>query len=125
MKINLMMKGSINMLKKIITVFLIIFFFSFSYIKTNGDNYINNNNNDEDSITIESLIPKRGEQNIISTPEIKISYSCNHNLDDFKLFINFKDVTKKTIVTSKYIYYKCDKKLKRGVQVVRLAYKYG
>ena len=57
-----MMKGSINMLKKIITVFLIIFFFSFSYIKTNGDNYINNNNNDEDSITIESLIPKRGEQ---------------------------------------------------------------
>ena len=72
MKINLMMKGSINMLKKIITVFLIIFFFSFSYIKTNGDNYINNNNSDEDSITIESLIPKRGEQNIISTPEIKI-----------------------------------------------------
>ena len=117
-----MMKGSINMLKKIITVFLIIFFFSFSYIKTNGDNYINNNNNDEDSITIESLIPKRGEQNIISTPEIKISYSCNHTLDDFKLFLNYKDVTKKTIVTSKYIYYKCDKKLKRGVQVVRLEF---
>ena len=122
MKINLMMKGSINMLKKIITVFLIIFFFSFSYIKTNGDNYINNNNSDEDSITIESLIPKRGEQNIISTPEIKISYSCNHTLDDFKLFLNYKDVTKKTIVTSKYIYYKCDKKLKRGVQVVRLEF---
>ncbi|WP_455538331.1 hypothetical protein [Terrisporobacter sp.] len=108
------------MFKKITTIFLIIFIFLFSYIKTTGDIYIESNDKNVDSIIIEDLIPKRGELNIISSPEIKISYKSKHPLDDFKLFLNYNDITKKTKVTSKYIYYKCDRKLKRGVQVVRL-----
>ena len=107
-------------MKKITTILLTVFI-SFSFcIETEGNNYIKNNVNEENDITIENLMPKRGEQNIISTPEIKISYSSKFILNDYKLYLNYKDVTNKTTLTSKYIYYKCDKKLKRGVQVVKL-----
>lgn len=105
-------------MKKITTILLVIFIFLASYMETDGDNYIKNNN--KGSITIENLIPKRGEQNIISTPEIKINYSSTFALSNYKLYLNYKDITNKTISTSKYIYYKCDKKLKRGVQVAKL-----
>lgn len=107
-------------MKKIIAIILGFFIFFTFYINTDGNNYIESNVNNEDSITINSLIPKRGEQNIISTPEIKINYSSKFILKDYKLYVNYKDVTNKTILTSKYIYYKCNNKLKRGVQVVKL-----
>ena len=107
-------------MKKITTILLAVFIFFTFYIETDGNNYIKTNVNEENDITIENLIPKRGEQNIISTPEIKISYSSKFTLNDYRLYLNYKDVTNKTISTSKYIYYKCDKKLKRGVQVVKL-----
>lgn len=107
-------------MKKITTIFLAFFIFFNFYIETTGNNYTDNNVNEESEIIIEDLIPKRGEQNIISTPEIKINYSSKFTLKNHKLYLNYKDVTNKTIVTSEYIYYKCEKKLKRGVQVVKL-----
>ena len=107
-------------MKKITTILLVFFIFFTCYIETAGNNYIESNVNEDNPITISNLSPKRGEQNIISTPEIKIDYSSKFILNDYKLYLNYKDVTNKTISTSKYIYYKCDKKLKRGVQVVKL-----
>lgn len=107
-------------MKKIITIFLMFFIFFKFYIKTDENIYIESNAYENSFITIESLIPKRGEQNIISTPEIKINYNSKFTLTNYKLYLNYKDVTNKTILTSKYIYYKCDTKLKRGVQVVKL-----
>lgn len=107
-------------MKKITTVLLVFFIFFTFYIETDGNNYIESNITEENYITINSVIPKRGEQNITSTPEIKINYSSKYNLNNYKLYLNYKDVTNKTTLTSKYIYYKCDKKLKRGVQVVKL-----
>ena len=109
------------MLKKITTIILILLISLTSYIETNDNNCIEINNfNKENQVIIEKLIPNRGEQNIISTPDIKILYNSNYKLNNFKLYLNYKDITNKTIVTPKYIYYKCDKKLKRGVQVARL-----
>lgn len=107
-------------MKKITTILLGFFIFFALYIETDSNNYIQSSINDESYITIESLIPKRGEQNIISTPVIKINYNSKFILDDYKLYLNYKEVTNKTILTSEYIYFKCDKKLKRGVQVVKL-----
>lgn len=107
-------------MKKITTIFLILFIFFTLYIETDGNNYIESNITEDNTITIQSLIPKRGEQNIISTPEIKINYKSKESLKNFKLYLNYTDVTNKATLTSKYIYYKCDKKLKRGVQVVNL-----
>ena len=108
------------MLKKLITLLLSVFIFLNLYISTDCENYIQDNKYDESPFSIKKLIPNRGEQNVVSTPEIKISYSSTYNLDKFKLYLNYKDVTNKTIITSKYIYYKCEKKLKPGVQVVKL-----
>lgn len=107
-------------MKKIITILLIFFIFFTLYIETDENNYIESAINQENDITIESLIPKRGEQNIVSNPDIKIKYISTSILKDYKLYLNYKEVTNKTILTSEYIYYKCDKKLKRGVQVVKL-----
>lgn len=107
-------------MKKITTILLMFFIFFTCYIETAGNNYIESDVNEDAPITIGNLVPKRGEQNIISTPEIKIDYSSKFILNDYKLYLNYKDVTNKTISTSKYIYYRCDKKLKRGVQVVKL-----
>lgn len=109
------------MLKKIILFLFTIFIFLSSYIKTTEKKIIEANNIlEENSVVIENLIPNRGERNIISTPEIKITYNSNNILDNFKFYLNYKDVTNKTDVTSKYIYYKCEKKLKPGVQVAKL-----
>ncbi|WP_343339254.1 hypothetical protein TPELB_15970 [Terrisporobacter petrolearius] len=107
-------------MKKITTITLIFFIFFTFYIETDGNIYIESNANDNRSITIDSLVPKRGEQNIISTPEIIINYNSEFVLDNYKLYLNYKDVTNKTILTSKHIYYKCNTKLKRGVQVVKI-----
>ena len=107
-------------MKKITTIVLSFFIFFTCYIETTGNNYIKTNVDENSSITINNLVPKRGEQNIISTPEIKIDYTSKFILNDYKLYLNYEDVTNKTTSTSKYIYYKCDKKLKRGVQVVKL-----
>lgn len=107
-------------MKKLTTIFISLFIFFAFYIKTDGNNYLETNLNDESPITIGNLLPRRGEQNIISTPEIKINYSSKFILNNYKLYLNYEDVTNKTISTSQYIYYKCDKKLKRGVQVVKL-----
>ena len=78
---------------------------------------------EKNSVVIERLIPHPGEQNIISTPEIKIFYNSNNTLNNIKLYLNYKDISNQTMITSKYIYYKCDKKLKPGVQVVKLEMK--
>ncbi|HBI92136.1 MAG TPA: hypothetical protein DDY58_06710, partial [Terrisporobacter glycolicus] len=61
-------------MKKITTITLIFFIFFTFYIETDGNIYIESNANDNRSITIDSLVPRRGEQNIISTPEIIINY---------------------------------------------------
>lgn len=107
-------------MKKIITILLMFFIFFACYIKIDENFYIESSAYENNLITIESLIPKRGEQNIISTPEIKINYNSKFILKNYKLYLNYKEVTNKTISTSKYIYYKCDEKLKRGVQVISL-----
>lgn len=107
-------------MKKITTIALIFLIFFTFYIETDGNICIESNADEDRTITIDSLIPKRGEQNIVSTPEIKINYNSKFILDNYKLYLNYKEVTNKTILTSKYIYYKCNTKLKRGVQVVKL-----
>lgn len=107
-------------MKKITAITLIFFIFFTFYIETDGNIYIESNADKDKLITINNLIPKRGDQNIISTPEIKINYNSKFILKDYKFFLNYKDVTNKTIITSEYIYYKCDNKLKRGVQVAKL-----
>ena len=108
------------MKKKVTSFFFIIFIFLFFYININMNNSLAE---EKDSVVIERLIPHPGEQNIISTPEIKIFYNSNNTLNNFKLYLNYKDISNQTMITSKYIYYKCDKKLKPGVQVVKLEIK--
>ena len=67
------------MLKKITTIILILLISLTSYIETNDNNCIEINNfNKENQVIIEKLIPNRGEQNIISTPDIKILYNSNY-----------------------------------------------
>ena len=108
------------MLKKLALLILSTLIVLSFCIITEGDNYNNFNKYEQGAFVIEKLIPNRGEKNIISTPNIKICYKSTYNLENFKLFLNYKDITEKSTLTSKCISYKCNKKLKQGVQVVKL-----
>lgn len=107
-------------MKRITIILLSFLIFFTSYMETDRRIYTESYAYENNLFTINNLIPKRGEQNIISTPEIKINYKSKFILNNYKLYLNYKDVTNKSISTSTYIYYKCDKKLKRGVQVAKL-----
>ena len=84
------------MKKKVTSFFFIIFIFLFFYININMNNSLAEEKN---SVVIERLIPHPGEQNIISTPEIKIFYNSNNTLNNFKLYLNYKDISNQTMIT--------------------------
>lgn len=110
------------MYKKLCIITLTFILFFMFYLECSSDYYFEDVNSYTGSPLVEKLIPANGEQNIISKPEIKIYYSNLYNIDlkSIKLFINYQDVTDKTLITSKYISYTPDKKFKRGIQVARL-----
>lgn len=110
------------MYKKLITIFLASALFFMFYKECCSDYYLEENSSYTGSPLIEKIIPAHGEQNIISKPEIKIYYSDLYNIDlkSLKLYVNYKDVTSKAIITSNYISYTPTYKFKRGVQVVKL-----
>lgn len=112
----------IYMYKKITIILLSTLMFFMFYNESCSDYYLGEDSSYTGSPLIEKVIPANGEQNIISKPEIKIYYSDLYNIDlkSLKLYVNYKDVTSKTVVTSKYISYTPENKFKRGIQVVKL-----
>lgn len=110
------------MFKKFCGILCTLMIFFMFYIECSSDYYMDGVCNYTESPLVDKLIPSNGEQNIVSRPEIKIYYSKVYNIDlkSIKLFINYKDVTNKAIITSKYISYTPEKKFKRGVQVAKL-----
>ncbi len=110
-------------MKKKFSAFILILFMIFAIYNTNESN-INVYSDDINTPVIEKLIPHKGEQYIVSKPDIKISYSNinESKLNNLKLYINYEDVTKKSEINTKYIYYKPENRLKRGIQVARLEY---
>ncbi len=111
------------MMTKKFSAFILILFMFFTIYNGNKNNikiYSDNIN----TPTIKKLLPDKGEQYIISKPDIRVSYSNinKDKLNNLKLFINYEDVTKKSEISTEYIYYKPEKRLKRGVQVAKLEY---
>ena len=111
------------MMTKKFSAFILILFIFFTIYNGNKNNikiYSDNIN----TPTIKKLLPDKGEQYIISKPDIRVSYSNinKDKLNNLKLFINYEDVTKKSEISTEYIYYKPEKRLKRGVQVAKLEY---
>ncbi|WP_296644812.1 CehA/McbA family metallohydrolase [Romboutsia sp. 13368] len=104
--------------------FVLLFYFSFCYFNNfkNEDCVVSSLNTDSKGPIIYDIFPYKCQQFIVAKPEIKISYKDESGIDksSVKLFINYKDVTKKCTITDKYIYYLPDTKFKRGSQIIRL-----
>lgn len=111
----------------------IMLILSFTFILCFYNIYNNKNETDLDAVAlvnekdiqgpvIKNVSPDKYQQYIVSKPTIKISYSDENAVDtsSIKLYVNYKDVTSKSILKNNKIIYTPDKKLKRGNQIVRL-----
>ncbi len=103
---------------------ILLFYFGICYFNNlkNEDCVVSSLNSDNKGPIIYNIFPDKCQQFIVAKPEIKISYKDESGIDksSIKLFVNYKDVTKKCTITDKYIYYLPDTKFKRGSQIVRL-----
>ncbi len=116
--------------KKIILLMLLFSFIAISKIsydnffsfKFSNEKTLQSSNLDNNKLVINSVSPNKCEQYIVSKPTIKINYSSQNNIDtsSIKLFVNYQDVTKKSIISNNEISYTPDKKFKRGTQIVKL-----
>ncbi len=106
---------------KVIITLLLVFF---SYYKFNENNKIFSisKSNDNTPPKINSTIPKKYEEYIVSRPTIKINYSDESGVDksSIKLFVNYIDVTKYSKITNNYIEYTPREKFKKGNQIIKL-----
>ncbi len=102
-------------------IFIIVLFISL-YINSTCVEGANLIQNDKNPPIIENSIPKKYEQYIVSTPNIKINYKDESQVDknSIKLFINYKDVTKECEITNDYITYTPNEKFTRGNQIVKI-----
>ncbi|MGL4913931.1 MAG: CehA/McbA family metallohydrolase [Romboutsia sp.] len=77
---------------------------------------------DSEPPSIEYTSPTKCQEYIVSKPTIKIGYSDVSGVDtsSIKLFVNYKDVTKKSTISQNEISYVPDNKFIRGTQIVKL-----
>lgn len=111
--------------KIIISVSMILlFYFGFYYLNnlSQEDIAVNFTNADTDGPIITSTSPEKCQQFIVAKPDIKINYKDESGIDksSVKLFVNYKDVTKKCNITDNYIYYLPENKFKKGSQIIQL-----
>ena len=103
---------------------ILLFYFSFYYLTnlTINDITVSYINDDSEGPIITSLSPDKCEQFIVAKPYIKINYKDENGIDtsSVKLFVNYKNVTKKCTITDSYIYYIPENKLRRGSQIIQL-----
>ena len=108
--------------KKFIISLCFILLFYFTYYPLTNFNIAKDINTDNKGPIIYNISPDKCQQFIVAKPNIKINYKDENGIDksSVKLFINYKDVTKKCTITDSYIYYLPDIKFKRGSQIVKL-----
>lgn len=109
--------------------FLILFIF-LSIISYKLNTYVDNFQNssietiyeDNEAPVVEYTYPTKCQEYIVSKPTIKIGYSDSSGVDmsSIKLFVNYKDVTKKSNISQNEISYIPDSKFIRGTQIVKL-----
>ena len=108
--------------KKFIISLCFILLFYFTYYPLTNFNIAKDINTDNKGPIIYNISPDKCQQFIVAKPDIKINYKDENGIDksSVKLFINYKDVTKKCTITDNYIHYLPDIKFKRGSQIVKL-----
>lgn len=121
------------MFKKIslfISILCFIFYISFTTLKNcllynnslHKSNTIECISNDKIEPIVENLSPSKCQQYIVAKPLIKANFYDNSGIDksSINLYVNYKDVTTKCIITDNCISYTPKNKFKRGNQIVRL-----
>ncbi|MGL6104752.1 CehA/McbA family metallohydrolase [Romboutsia sp.] len=116
------------MLKKISLFFIILSFiccFNFTLFKnysSSNDKTIDCISNDETGPIIKIFSPLKCQQYIVAKPSIKVNFSDKSGIDksSINLYVNYKNVTDKCLITNDFISYTPLEKFKRGNQIIRL-----
>ena len=99
-------------------IFILFFIFLINFNLTD----LNGMTKDNTPPSIEIVTPSKSQEYIVSKPTIKATFFDKSGVDisSIKLYVNNKDVTKKSKITKDSIKYTPSKKFKRGTQIVKI-----